>query len=243
MAGLATTMNNNGTAPESEQQTASAPHTSINVPAPANTPATSSKGTSSRDSSRNKPQRKTSHRRGMTKAQKTEAAQNRAAKRSGFERGSRSFIMSRIRGTDTSIETLTRSYLFARGLRFRKNDKRYPGHPDIVLPKWHTMVFINGCFWHMHDCGNCTIPKSHVEFWTAKLERNKARDARQHAQLRAQGWRVIVVWECELKTVQARAERLERLYRQITDGNDTKQPDSTEQSNSTGQPNSTGQSE
>ena len=143
MAGLATTMNNKGTAPESEQQTANAPHVSINIPAPANAPATSSKGISSRDSSRNKPQRKTSHRRGMTKAQKAEAAQNRAAKRSGFERGSRSFIMSRIRGTDTSIETLTRSYLFARGLRFRKNDKRYPGHPDIVLPKWHTMVSVS----------------------------------------------------------------------------------------------------
>ena len=202
MAGLATTMDNKGTAPESEQQTANTPHASINAPTPANAPTTSSKGTSSRDSSRNKPQRKTSHRRGMTKAQKAEAAQNRAAKRSGFERGSRSFIMSRIRGTDTSIETLTRSYLFARGLRFRKNDKRYPGHPDIVLPKWHTMVFINGCFWHMHDCGNCKIPKS----------------------------------ECELKTVQARADRLEKLYRQITDGNDTEQPDNTEQSNNTEQP-------
>lgn len=163
------------------------------------------------------PTRPHSHRHRMTKAQKAEAAENRAAKKSGFERGSRSFIMSQIRGKDTSIETMTRSYLFARGLRFRKNDKRYPGHPDIVLPKWRTIVFINGCFWHMHDCGNCKIPKSNVEFWTAKLERNKARDARQQAQLRAEGWRVIVVWECELKTAQARQERFERLYRQITE--------------------------
>ena len=70
---------------------------------------------------------------------------------SKYARGTRSYTMSRIRGKDTSIERLVRSYLFARGFRFRKNDRRYPGHPDIVLPKYHTIVFVNGCFWHMHE--------------------------------------------------------------------------------------------
>jgi|GEM_PF-265899 len=154
-------------------------------------------------------------RRRMTKAQKADRATDRKAKRSGYERGSRSYIMSQIRGKDTSIETLTRSYLFRRGLRFRKNDRRYPGHPDIVLPKYRTMVFINGCFWHMHGCASSSVPKSNVEFWTAKLTRNRDRDARQHAELEAQGWRVIVVWECELKTVAAREKRLRRLYDEI----------------------------
>lgn len=124
--------------------------------------------------------------------------------------------MSRIRGKDTSIEVMVRRYLFSRGLRFRKNDKRHPGHPDVVLPRWRTIVFVNGCFWHMHD--DCPKgvrnPKSNVEFWSAKLLRNRERDMMQRAQLEADGWHVITVWECEL-TKAAREERLARLYEQI----------------------------
>lgn len=136
---------------------------------------------------------------------------------SPYERGTRSYIMSRIHGSDTSIEVLTRRYLFARGLRFRKNDKRYPGRPDIVLPKWHTVVFINGCFWHSHEgCPKYRMPKSNVEFWTAKLTRNRERDRVQHEQLRQAGWRVIVVWECELKNRACREQRLAALYEDIT---------------------------
>ncbi|TPF78479.1 MULTISPECIES: very short patch repair endonuclease [unclassified Bifidobacterium] len=132
-----------------------------------------------------------------------------------YARGTRSYTMSHIRGKDTSIEVAVRSYLFRRGLRFRKNDKRYPGHPDMVLPKYHTIVFINGCFWHAHkNCPKYSMPKSNVEFWTAKLTRNRERDARQHAELEAAGWRVIVVWECELGKA-TREERLARLYEQI----------------------------
>ena len=114
-----------------------------------------------------------------------------------YERGTRSYTMSHIRGKDTSIERMVRSFLFAKGLRFRKNDKRYPGHPDVVLPKYRTIIFVNGCFWHMHEgCPKATrVPKSNVEFWTAK---------------------VIVVWECELGK-KVRDERLERLYREIVD--------------------------
>ena len=109
-----------------------------------------------------------------------------------------------------------RRYLFSRGLRFRKNDRRYPGHPDVVLPKWHTIVFINGCFWHAHQgCSKYSIPKSNVEFWTAKLTRNHDRDIAQHAALESAGWHVIVVWECELAKP-VREARLERLYTEIT---------------------------
>ncbi|WEV72763.1 very short patch repair endonuclease [Bifidobacterium sp. ESL0790] len=123
--------------------------------------------------------------------------------------------MSHIRGKDTKIEVLVRKYLFARGLRFRKNDKRYPGHPDVVLPKWRAMVFVNGCFWHMHEgCSKYRLPKSNVEFWTAKLLRNHSRDITQKAELESQGWRVIVVWECELSKAR-RDETLEKLYRRI----------------------------
>ncbi|WP_082440261.1 very short patch repair endonuclease [Bifidobacterium aesculapii] len=144
-----------------------------------------------------------------------------------YARGTRSYTMSHIRGKDTSIEMLVRSYLFRRGLRFRKNDKRYPGHPDVVLPKWRTIVFVNGCFWHAHEgCSRHSTPKSNVEFWTAKLTRNRERDQRQHAELEAAGWRVIVVWECELVKAK-REERLERLYREIVSGGDAGTDDGT----------------
>ena len=123
--------------------------------------------------------------------------------------------MSHIHSKDTSIEVMVRRYLFARGFRFRKNDKRYPGHPDIVLPRWKTMVFVNGFFWHMHEvCSKHSMPKSNVEFWTAKLLRNRERDRLQREQLEAMGWRVITVWECELGRKE-RDARLERLVRQI----------------------------
>ncbi|NEG96414.1 DNA mismatch endonuclease Vsr [Bifidobacterium sp. SMB2] len=139
----------------------------------------------------------------------------KSAKPEKYERGTRSYTMSHIRGKDTSIETLTRSYLFRRGLRFRKNDRRYPGHPDIVLPKWHVIVFVNGCFWHMHEgCSKHSMPKSNVEFWKAKLTRNRDRDRRQRAELEEMGWHVITVWECELDR-KHRDERLSRLYDEI----------------------------
>ncbi|MCI1663537.1 very short patch repair endonuclease [Bifidobacterium crudilactis] len=135
--------------------------------------------------------------------------------RNSYAKGTRSYTMSRIRGKDTGIERLVRSFLFSKGLRFRKNDKRYPGHPDVVLPRWHTIIFVNGCFWHAHDqCAKSSTPKSNVEFWTKKLMRNKERDAQQQRELRKAGWKVLVVWECELDR-KHRQERLDSLYRQI----------------------------
>ena len=129
----------------------------------------------------------------------------------------RSWIMSRIRSNGTKPEEFVRKYLFAAGLRYRKNDKRYPGKPDIVLPKYKTIVFINGCFWHAHDCKIGHMPKSNESFWTPKLERNKARDMEKQRLLKDLGWRVIVVWECELSTVKARQARCERLLDEIMD--------------------------
>jgi len=128
----------------------------------------------------------------------------------------RSYNMSRIHSKNTKPETLVRKYLFSRGLRYRKNDKRYPGHPDMVLPKFRVIVFINGCFWHKHiGCRYYVPPKSNTEFWEEKLETNRLRDDRNIKSLFNSGWKVIVVWECELKKP-VRQERLEKLYTEIT---------------------------
>ena len=128
----------------------------------------------------------------------------------------RSYNMSRIRSKDTKPEILVRSYLFSKGLRFRKNDKRYPGSPDIVLPKYKTMVFVHGCFWHLHEgCKYARIPKSNVQYWEKKLYRNRERDEHNQKELEEMGWTVIIVWECELKK-DKREQTLDNLYSQIT---------------------------
>lgn len=112
----------------------------------------------------------------------------------------RSWNMSRIKGKDTSIEIKVRKYLFSLGYRFRKNDRRLPGTPDIVLPKYRSVIFINGCFWHRHiGCAKTTTPKSNLDFWERKFDRTIANDRQNYAALEKQGWNVIVLWECELK--------------------------------------------
>lgn len=108
--------------------------------------------------------------------------------------------MSRIRGKDTKIEVEVRKYLFAKGFRFRKNDKRFPGKPDVVLPKYKTVIFVNGCFWHMHEgCKQGRLPKSNLDYWREKLEKNVANDKIHEQQLTEMGWNTITLWECELK--------------------------------------------
>lgn len=108
--------------------------------------------------------------------------------------------MSQIRSKNTKPEEIVRKYLFSKGFRYRKNDKRYPGRPDIILPKYKTAIFVNGCFWHMHDgCPKFVMPKSNIEYWRPKLERNKRHDIENKIALEKQGWKVIVVWECDLK--------------------------------------------
>lgn len=108
--------------------------------------------------------------------------------------------MSQVHSVSTKPEQKLRCTLWHLGFRYRINDRRLPGSPDIVLPKYHTVIFVHGCFWHGHDgCKNYTIPKTNTEFWTAKVARNKERDQETWRQLEAKGWAVIVVWECELK--------------------------------------------
>ena len=132
-------------------------------------------------------------------------------------KATRSYNMSRIRGKDTNPEEIVRKYLFSKGLRYRKNDKRYPGHPDIVLPKYKTIVFVHGCFWHLHDnCKYAVMPSSNIDFWKKKLMGNRDRDKIVQKQLEQSRWRVIVVWECQLKKHQ-REDTLRTLYRKITE--------------------------
>ena len=120
----------------------------------------------------------------------------------------RSWNMSRIRSTNTKPEMLVRSFLHRNGFRFRLHVKELPGHPDIVLPKYKTVVEIRGCFWPRHPgCGKTTTPTSNTVFWNKKFKQNIARDKKNESALNALGWRVVVVWECQLHN----SETLEQL--------------------------------
>ena len=136
----------------------------------------------------------------------------------------RSYNMSRIKSTDSSPELAVRKYLFGRGLRYRKNDKRFPGRPDLVFPKYRVIIFINGCFWHMHkNCPSFVMPKSNLDYWTEKLRNNKIRDQLNIQKLEEMGWHVITVWECELKK-DVQKVTLEKLYDSIVAQNFVGQP-------------------
>ena len=111
----------------------------------------------------------------------------------------RSKTMSRIRNRNTKPEMLVRRYLYAHGFRYRVNVRTLPGTPDIALRKYHTAIFIHGCFWHGHECQGGRMPQTHTEFWAKKIARNQARDIEVRDKLRALGWRTMVVWECQLK--------------------------------------------
>lgn len=126
----------------------------------------------------------------------------------------RSYNMSRIRSTNSKPEEIVRKHLFANGFRYGKNDKRYPGKPDIVLPKYKTVIFVHGCFWYMHDCGRFVWPTSNEEYWKTKIARNIERDESNVAALKQAGWNVLIVWECELKKKSAQS-RLEKLVSEI----------------------------
>jgi DNA mismatch endonuclease (patch repair protein) len=130
-------------------------------------------------------------------------------------KASRHYNMSRIKSTDTKSEKTVRKYLFSRGLRYRKNDRRLPGKPDLVFKKYKTVVFVNGCFWHHHDCSRFKWPSSNTDYWHKKINRNVERDEEIRKTLEEAGWRVLVIWECELKKKVAE-ENLRRLYEAIT---------------------------
>lgn len=130
------------------------------------------------------------------------------------DKATRSRMMSGIQGKNTKPELLVRKYLHGRALRFRLHAKNLPGKPDLVFPKYKAVVFVHGCFWHRHaGCKYATTPSSREHFWTNKLSENVARDAYQIAALGELGWRVFVVWECELRDGIA---RLDLLYSEIT---------------------------
>ncbi|MBD5455032.1 MAG: DNA mismatch endonuclease Vsr [Lachnospiraceae bacterium] len=111
----------------------------------------------------------------------------------------RSKNMSHIRSTDTKPEVAVRKYLFSKGFRYRKNVKAMPGCPDIVLLKYKTVIFVNGCFWHKHDCPRFVWPSSNQEYWYAKITRNVERDKENYGMLKSEGWTVLTIWECQLK--------------------------------------------
>lgn len=127
----------------------------------------------------------------------------------------RSEIMSHVTGKETKPEIIVRKYLFARGLRYRKNVKRLPGTPDIVFPKYKTAVFVNGCFWHGHKgCRYSHLPSTNFEYWEKKIADNIERDDRKKRELEGLGYRVLIIWQCQLKS-NTKIETLEALYHNI----------------------------
>ena len=113
----------------------------------------------------------------------------------------RSYNMSRIRSTDTKPELLVRKFLFKNGFRYRLHVKDLPGKPDIVLPKYKTVIFVNGCFWHYHKgCRYFVLPKTRTEWWLQKIKSTAARDKAAEIALQVKGWKVITIWECKLKS-------------------------------------------
>lgn len=114
----------------------------------------------------------------------------------------RSYNMSRIKGKDTRPEMMVRRFLHAHGFRYRLHDKKLPGKPDLVLPKYKTVIFVNGCFWHGHEgCKYFVIPKTRREWWVEKIEKTKKKDEINYAKIEEKGYTVVVIWECELKSL------------------------------------------
>lgn len=127
----------------------------------------------------------------------------------------RSWNMRRIRGANTLPERRLRSQLHRRGLRFRLHDRKLPGSPDIVLPRFKSVIFVHGCFWHRHaGCRNATSPSTRKEFWEKKFQDNGRRDSRNQRALRRSGWRVLVVWECQIAKNESKVA--EKVIRAVT---------------------------
>ena len=129
----------------------------------------------------------------------------------------RSWLMSRIKGVNTKPETLVRKFLFSKGFRYRLHRSDLPGKPDLILPKYNAIVFVHGCFWHQHT--NCKIshqPKTNTSYWSVKLKKNVKRDQKVRKELIISGWRVFVIWECELKNNGEKV--LEKLSKKIVSG-------------------------
>lgn len=127
----------------------------------------------------------------------------------------RSYNMSRIRGKDTKPEMIVRKFLFADGFRYRLHDTKLPGKPDIVLRKYKTIIFIHGCFWHGHEgCKFFVVPKTRTQWWLEKINRNKGKDRDSTILLENEGWKIITIWECELKK-DKREDTLDNLNKRL----------------------------
>ncbi len=124
--------------------------------------------------------------------------------------------MSNISGKETKPEVLVRKYLFSKGFRFRKNDKRYPGKPDIISPKYKTAVFVHGCFWHGHNCRKADLPSTNRKFWDKKITATMVRNEITQKHLMYKGWQVIIIWQCEINNKSKRDIRLSLLEKGIT---------------------------
>ena len=122
------------------------------------------------------------------------------------DKKTRSYNMSRIRSTNTKPEMLVRKFLHAQGFRFRLHDRKLPGKPDIVLPKYKTVIFIHGCFWHGHDkCKYFVVPKTRTEWWLDKINNNKRNDIKAIRSLKKEGWKIISIWECDIRPARIQA--------------------------------------
>ena len=133
-----------------------------------------------------------------------------------FSRKKRSEIMSKISGKETKPEIIVRKFLFSKGFRYRKNDKRYPGKPDIVLPKYKTIIFIHGCFWHGHKgCKKSKLPDTNRDFWENKITSNIKRDKKNRKQLERQGWFVYIIWQCQLRNETMKVKTLDILINRL----------------------------
>ena len=132
-----------------------------------------------------------------------------------FSSQKRSDIMSKISGKNTKPEILVRKFLFSKGFRYRINVKTLPGKPDIVLPKYKTVIFINGCFWHGHNCKKGKLPSSNIDFWKEKISNNKSRDDKKSDLLVKLGWKVIIIWQCEISKIDNRIKILNKLLEDI----------------------------
>jgi DNA mismatch endonuclease (patch repair protein) len=128
----------------------------------------------------------------------------------------RSALMAKIKGKNTRPEMLIRKFLFSKGFRYRIHDSRYPGSPDIVLPKYRTAIFVHGCFWHGHEnCRASRLPTTNVEYWRKKTQQNIRRDRRKIKLLEKDGWKVIVIWECKIKKKEQRNSELDKIIKEI----------------------------
>lgn len=123
--------------------------------------------------------------------------------------------MSKISGKETKPEIIVRKYLYSKGFRYRKNDKRYPGKPDIVLSKYKTIILVHGCFWHGHSCSAGKLPETNKDFWKEKIHSNTERDNKNKRRLMKLGWHVIIIWQCKINTQRKQYQTLQKLTKQI----------------------------